>query len=115
MKKILILLLLLATALSLASCGTGLSGNDSDAPSGMKIAESGAGYTFYAPEDWTVETSTGVTMVYVSTTDHSNVTLVRIATDKTPAAYFAENAAALSSVLDGYTLLDKRTYCIVTE
>ena len=108
MKKFLILLLLLATALSLASCDTGLSGNESDIPSGMKIAESGAGYTFYVPEDWTVETSTGLTMVYVSTTDHSNVTLVRIATDKTPAAYFAENEATLSSVLDGYALLEAR-------
>ena len=107
MKKLLALILLATLLLALTACGGSLPGNgETEIPKGMKIAKEGEGYTFFVPEDWVVETSTGVTMAYVSTVDPSNVTLLRIPTDKTPAAYFAENEAKLSSVLESYTLLE---------
>ncbi len=108
MKKIIALLLLLAMTFSLAACSGTPPGGDSEIPEGMKIAEEGEGYTLFVPEDWVVETSTGVTMAYVSTVDPSNVTLLRVTTDKTPAAYFAENERTLASVLEEYVLLEAR-------
>ncbi len=108
MKKTVALVLLLVMLLSLASCGGTPTGDEGEIPEGMKVAAEGEGYTFFVPEDWTVETSTGITMAYVSTVDPSNVTLLRVATDKTPAAYFAESEATLASVLEGYALLEAR-------
>ncbi len=101
MKKYTALLVLLALTLCLlASCGAG--DGSTTLPTGMKIGEVGDGYTLYVPEKWTVERSTGVTMAYVSAVDTTNVTLVRVPSDKTPAAYLDENAAALSAALVDY-------------
>ncbi len=108
MKKVLALLLLLAAVLSLAACNGAAPGGDEEIPEGMKIAEEGEGYTLFVPEDWVVETSTGITMAYVSTVDPSNVTLLRTASDMAPAAYFAAHEATLRTVLEGYTLLEAR-------
>ena len=87
MKKILAACLLLATLLSLFACG-GAPAQSEQLPEGMKIAERGDGYTFYVPEDWAVDRSTGIVTAYVSAVDPSSVTLVRVRTEATPAAYF---------------------------
>ena len=105
MKKHVALRVLLSMTLALlASCGAG--GESGTLPTGMKIGEVGDGYTLYVPEDWTVERSTGVTMAYVSAVDTTNVTLVRVPSDKAPSAYLESYAATLSETLTEYALLE---------
>lgn len=94
-------LLLLGTAV-LTACG----GDPADpAPEGMQVCFSGNGYTFYAPEGWDVTMAGGVPTASVSAVNGTNLTCVRIETDKTAAAYFAEGEAELTARLSDYTLL----------
>lgn len=90
---------------SLAACGAGAGGPDVTVtpPEGMQIAEIGDGYTFFAPEDWRVDRSTGIVTAYVSTVDPSNITLVRLP-DGDAVAYFEEAEDKLSKALTDYTL-----------
>ena len=108
MKKLIALALIVALLLSLTACGAG--GGTADGigvtvPEGLKIAEEGDGYTLIVPEEWVVDTSTGITTAYVSAVDPSNITLVRIKTDTAPEDYFAASEARLATLFEGYTLL----------
>ena len=106
MKKSLIALFLLASLLlSLTACNGVTAGQGVTVPEDMRIGKVGNGYTLFVPEDWTVETSTGITMVYVSAVDHSNFTLVTVDGVTDPIAYFEASAPELSSMLDGFSLL----------
>lgn len=71
MKKILALLLAVS-ALALTGCGS-----DSEAPTGYKTASGeAADYTFFVPDEWTVDLSTGATSAYCSTDDPSSVSVM---------------------------------------
>ncbi len=104
MKKSIALALLIALLLSLTACGGGdpSAGAELPVPEGMKLAEEGDGYTFFVPEEWVVDTSTGITTAYVSAVDPSNITLVRVRTDEDPESYFAASEAKLSSLFEEY-------------
>ncbi len=102
-KIALFLALLLLGTVALTACG----GDPADpAPEGMQVCFSGDGYTFYAPERWDVTTSGGVPTASVSAVNGTNLTCVRIETDKAAAAYFAEGEAELTARLSDYALLD---------
>ena len=108
MKKTLTALILLASMLiSLTACT--LAGGDTGVtiPEDMRIGQIGDGCTLFIPEDWTVETSTGITMVYVSAVDHSNFTLIAVDGVSDPIAYFEASADELAASIDGFTLLDE--------
>lgn len=71
MKKILALLLAVS-ALALTGCNS-----DNEAPTGYKTASGeAADYTFFVPEDWTVDLSTGATSAFYSTDDPSSVSVM---------------------------------------
>lgn len=106
MRKLIAFALLAALLLSLTACGAGGTGDGGvTVPEGLKIAEEGDGYTFIVPEEWVVDTTTGITTAYVSPIDPSNITLVRVKTEETPEAYFAASEKELASRFEGYTLL----------
>ena len=105
MKKLFALLLLFALPCSLFACG---STEPPSLPEGMQIAEQGDGYTFYAPEDWTVDVSTGIPMAYVSAVDTSNITLVRVLTEAQPADYFETARTSLASRFDEFLYLEEQ-------
>ena len=101
-KITLLLTLILLCAATLTACG----GTPQDpAPEGMQLCFAGNGYTFYAPEGWDVTTSGGVPTASVSAVNGTNLTCVRIETDKAASAYFAEGEDELSARLADYTLL----------
>lgn len=101
-KIALLLTLILLCAATLTACG----GTPQDpAPEGMQLCFAGNGYTFYAPEGWDVTTSGGVPTASVSAVNGTNLTCVRIETDKAASAYFAEGEDELSARLADYTLL----------
>lgn len=71
MKKI-FALLLAVSALALTGCDA-----DNEAPTGYKTASGeAADYTFFVPEEWTVDLSTGATSAYCSTDDPSSVSVM---------------------------------------
>ena len=96
---------MIAMPFSFAACtaGAGSAGTTVTLPDGMQLAEMGDGYTFFAPEDWCVDLSTGIATTYVSTIDPSNITLVRLA-DGDPIAYFEAAEDRLADMLVDYTL-----------
>ena len=104
MKKLIALLLTFIMLFTLSACGIGNGGETGiTPPDGMQLAEVGDGYTFFAPEDWCVDLSTGIATAYVSTVDPSYITLVQL-DDRDPATYFAEAEARLADMLTDYTL-----------
>ena len=106
MKKSLIALFLLLSILSaLTACGGGSYDPTLEIPEDMRIGLIGDGYTLFVPENWTVETSTGIPMVYVSAVDHSNFTLITAEGITDPIAYFEGNVTKLASMLDGFSLV----------
>lgn len=102
MKRIIASLLLLALLLSLVACGG--TPSSTALPEGMRLVTEEDGYTFYAPEDWTVDTSTGVPTAYVSAIDPSSITLVRVATDLSPIDYFTASLDSLAATLSDFAL-----------
>ncbi len=109
MKKLFALLLLI-TVLALSACGnTGGGDSTTPVPEGMQVVTEGDGYTFFAPEDWSVDLSTGVPTAYVSAIDPSNITLVRERTDASPAEYFEASLPTLTATFSEFTLLDEVT------
>lgn len=109
MKKLFALLLLI-TVLALSACGNaGGGGTETPVPEGMRLVTVGDGYTFYAPEDWSVDLSTGVPTAYVSAIDPSSITLVREKTDKAPAEFFSASLPTLGATFSEFTLLDEVT------
>lgn len=102
MKRLTALLLLITLLLSLVACSG--STPTAELPEGMRLVEEGDGYTFYAPEDWAVDTSTGVPTAYVSAVDPSSITLVRVATDLSPIDYFASSLPSLQKTISGFAL-----------
>ncbi len=104
MKRTLALLLLLALALSLAACGKSPSG---ELPDGMKLGEATDTYTFYIPEDWLFDKTSGIPMAYVSAIDPSNITLVRTESTLTPAAYFDASRPDLAATFTDLVYLDE--------
>lgn len=72
MMKKSIALCLVAAALMLTGCNS-----DNEAPTGYKTASGeAADYTFFVPEEWTVDLSTGATSAYCSTEDPSSVSVM---------------------------------------
>ncbi len=72
MMKKSIALCLVAAALMLTGCS-----GDTEAPTGYKTASGeAADYTFFVPEEWTVDLSTGATSAYCSTEDPSSVSVM---------------------------------------
>lgn len=71
MKKIFsLLIVIILAATSLASCKN----KETDIPKGMKLAENEyTKYSFFVPEDWTVDIANGFTSAYAN--DKSNVSL----------------------------------------
>lgn len=68
-KKIIGLLLVVLT---MTGCNA-----DSEAPTGYKTASGeAADYTFFVPEEWTVDLSTGATSAYCSAEDPSSVSVM---------------------------------------
>ncbi len=102
-KIALLLSLIFLCAATLTACG----GDDpaETVPEGMRLCFAGDGYTFYAPERWDVTEAGGVPTASVSAVNGTNLTCVRIETDKTPSAYFAEGEDELRARLSDYTLL----------
>lgn len=78
MKKIISFCLIIATVCLLAFSLTGCK-KDDGAPEGMQIVRAGSeyGYSFYAPEEWTVSNHGDVACVYVSKLDSTSVTFVK--------------------------------------
>ena len=106
MKKSIIALLLLASMLcTLTACGGGGYQPTVTVPENMRIGLVEDGYTLFIPEDWTLETSTGIPMVYVSAVDHSNFTLVVTEGIGDPIAYFEGSAGELSAMLEDFVLI----------
>jgi len=65
--------ILLLSACILTGCGK----NDDGAPAGMKLASTEiVDYSFYVPEDWIVDLSTGAVSAYVSEHDMTNVSMM---------------------------------------
>ena len=102
MKRLTALVLLMTLLLSLAACGG--TPAPANTPEGMRLVTEEDGYTFFAPEAWAVDCSTGVPTAYVSAVDPSNITLVRITTDLSPADYFASSLPSLRDTLADFTL-----------
>ncbi len=102
-KIALLLTLLLLGSTLLTACG----GKDptDPLPEGMQLGFIGDGYTFYAPERWDVTTAGGIPTASVSAVNGTSLTCVRVVSDKTAAAYFADNEGELSSRLSDYTPL----------
>ena len=107
MKKLISFVLLLATLLSLAACAGDTAGDG--APEGMQLVERGDGYTFFAPEEWVVDRSTGIPTAYVSAVDPTSITLTRVVDARTPAEYFAASEARLAATFADYTPLAEYT------
>lgn len=107
--RLLALLLLLATALSLFACGNGGGVTLPEPPDGMQLAATCEEYTFFVPEDWTVDASGGVPMAYVSATDTSNVTLVRVEGESDPVAFFEASLPTLRSTFADFTMVTEDT------
>lgn len=106
MKKPLIALFLLLSMLcTLAACGGTPYDPTVEIPENMRIGARGDGYTLFVPEEWTVETSTGITMVYVSAVDHSNFTLVTVKGKNDPITYFENSAGELAAMLEDFSLV----------
>ena len=104
--RLLALLLLLATALTLFACGDGEGGVTLPTPpDGMQIAATTEHYTFFAPEDWTVDASGGVPMAYVSEVDTSNVTLVRFEGESDPVAFVEASLPTLQATFGDFTMI----------
>lgn len=106
--RLLSLLILLAALLSLSACGDGNEGVVlPPVPDGMQIAAICPEYTFFVPEDWTVDASGGVPMAYVSEVDTSNVTLVRIEGESDPIAFFNDSLPTLQSTFKDFTMVSE--------
>ena len=71
MQKKIIALALTLSMLTLSGCGA-----DNEAPTGYKTASGeAADYTFFVPEEWNVDLTTGATSAYCSTEDPSSVSV----------------------------------------
>lgn len=106
MKKSLIALFLLLSMLcTLTACGGGGYDPTLTVPEDMRIGLVKDGYTLFIPEEWTVETSTGIPMVYVSAVDHSNFTLVTVNGITDPIAYFENSVGELRTMLEDFVLI----------
>ena len=77
-KRIAALLLCLITLFSLVSCDDGLP-DGAELPEGMQYAGGETeGFFMYVPEEWTLSSLEGVVGAYVSSLDHSSVSLARV-------------------------------------
>ena len=77
-KRITALLLCLITLFSLVSCGDDLP-DGASLPEGMQYAGGETqGFFLYVPEEWTLSSLDGVIGAYVSSLDHSSVSLARV-------------------------------------
>ena len=97
MQKKSIALVLTLSVLTLAGCGA-----DSEAPTGYKTASGeAADYTFFVPEEWNVDLTTGATGAYCSTEDPSSVSVMAWElpnTDTTLDEWWAMNLEDISLV-----------------
>ncbi len=95
MKRILTILLA-ASMLVFTGCA------DADAPTGFKTASGeAADYSFFVPDDWTVDQVTGATSAYCSTEDPSSVSVMAWElpnTDTTLDEWWAMNLEDISRV-----------------
>ena len=91
-KRITALLLCLITLFSLVSCGDDLP-EGAELPEGMQYAGGETdGFYLFVPEAWTLSSLDGVVGAFVSTLDHSSVSLARVEKPKevSIADYFKE-------------------------
>ena len=92
-KRITALLLCLITLFSLVSCGDDLP-EGAKLPEGMQYAGGEEnGFLMYVPEEWTLSSLDGVIGAFVSSLDHSSVSLARVEKPKevSIADYFKES------------------------
>ncbi len=104
MKK-LFALLLLSALLFLSACGGAPGGDGVKVPEGMQLVTVGDGYTFFAPEGWATDLSSGIPTAYVSAIDPSNITLTRTRSDASPAEYFAASLPSLKATFTDFAEL----------
>ena len=77
-KRITALLLCLITLFSLVSCGDDLP-EGAELPEGMQYAGGETeGFFMYVPEEWTLSSLDGIVGAFVSTLDHSSVSLAKV-------------------------------------
>lgn len=97
MKKTLALLLCALSLLSLCACG-----EDVTVPTGMMLASGKiADYYLFVPANWTVNSATGITSAYVSSSDHTNVSMTSYALSEkeiTAREYFDSHREEISAV-----------------
>ena len=97
MKKTIALLLCALSLFSLSACGS-----DVSVPTGMMLASGKiADYYLFVPGNWTVNSATGITSAYVSTSDRTNVSVTSYALpdkDTTARDYFEKHREEISSV-----------------
>lgn len=81
-QRILFFILAVTMLFCLASCSA-QTGDESDVPLGFVLAENeGSDYSFYYPQEWILDRSdAGMTSVYVSDVDFSNVTMTAFTAD----------------------------------
>ncbi|MBQ8402140.1 MAG: hypothetical protein IJX14_09450 [Clostridia bacterium] len=96
MKRFLILMLAVSM-LAMTGCNA-----DAEAPTGYKTASGeAADYTFFVPDDWTVDLTTGATSAYCSTEDPSSISVMAWElpnTDTTLDEWWAMNLEDISMV-----------------
>ena len=97
MKKTIALLLCALSLFYLSACGS-----DVSVPTGMMLASGKiADYYLFVPGNWTVNSATGITSAYVSTSDRTNVSVTSYALpdkDTTARDYFEKHREEISSV-----------------
>lgn len=102
-------IIIYAVALILAVFCTSCSKNTEDVtPDGMKKASSDelAGYSFYVPQDWTVDMQTAATRAYCSKSDISSVSVMAWEleyTDSTVSDWWDVNVKELQQVFPDYS------------
>lgn len=104
-QNIVTVILSLILVLSLASC----SGTVGDAPKGMqRVSGDDVDYYFYVPDEWTPETSTGVTTAKYSDSILVNVSLMAATVNNgTQSAkdYFDEYTESFKSIYENFELV----------
>lgn len=107
MKRILIFTLILVMSVTmLASCKR----TDSDTPVGMVLASDPeiSDYSLYVPKGWTVDMSTGITSAYVSSVDHSSVSVsYGVPSEKNLEEFWGNSKKHYDSIFENFTVLEE--------
>ncbi len=108
MKKLLSFLLVALLCLAFI-CGC--SKNESDIPVGMKLASDpkiNTDYTLYVPEAWVCDMTTGITSAYVSSVDHSNISITyEVPKVSTIKEYWENSAAHFEAIFESFEIVEE--------